>query len=160
MRAPWITDWPTPPQPITATVSPAFTFAVLRAAPTPVVTPQPMSASCSSGTSVSIFTSDISSHVIMSANVPRPVIAMSGVPSPRVARGAPITAYVLAHRCDSSRRQNQQCPHAGMNEPITRSPTLTRVTSEPTASTTPQPSWPRMAWVGIGSAPLITWRSE
>ena len=49
MRAPWMTDWPTPPQPMTATVEPGWTFAVLSAAPTPVVTPQPMSASCSSG---------------------------------------------------------------------------------------------------------------
>src|SRR5438270_13226047 len=48
MRAPWMTAWPTPPQPMTATVEPGLTCAVLRAAPTPVVTPQPMSASCSS----------------------------------------------------------------------------------------------------------------
>ena len=53
MRAPWTTDWPTPPQPSTATDDPGHTAAVLSTAPTPVVTPQPMSASCSSGRSVS-----------------------------------------------------------------------------------------------------------
>ena len=44
-RAPWIVDVPTPPQPMTATVAPGPTFAVLTAAPKPVVNPQPMSAS-------------------------------------------------------------------------------------------------------------------
>ena len=54
----------------------AATSAVLSAAPTPVVTPQPISASWSSGTLVSILTIDDSSHVIVSANVPRPVIVV------------------------------------------------------------------------------------
>ena len=76
MRAPWMTDWPTPPQPMTATVEPGSTSAVLSAAPTPVVTPQPISASCSSGTSVSTLTIDDSLQVIASANVPRPVMVM------------------------------------------------------------------------------------
>ena len=44
--------------------SPGLTCAVLSAAPTPVVTPQPMSASCSSGRSVSTFTTDASSTVM------------------------------------------------------------------------------------------------
>jgi hypothetical protein len=38
-----MTDVPTPPQPITATVAPYCTAAVLSAAPRPVVMPQPMS---------------------------------------------------------------------------------------------------------------------
>ena len=46
MRAPCTTDWPTPPQPITATLEPGRTSAVLSTAPRPVVTPQPSSASC------------------------------------------------------------------------------------------------------------------
>ena len=87
MREPWMTAWPTPPHPMTATDEPGSTFAVNSAAPVPVVTPQPISARYSSGSSVSIFTSDISSTVIMSANVPRPVMVLSGAPSPRVARG-------------------------------------------------------------------------
>lgn len=45
--APWIVEMPTPPQPITATEDAASTLAVLSAAPSPVVTPQPMSAAIS-----------------------------------------------------------------------------------------------------------------
>ena len=44
MRQPWIMLRPIPPQPITATLAPPGTFAVYRAAPTPVITPQPISA--------------------------------------------------------------------------------------------------------------------
>src|SRR6185369_15385808 len=43
---------PTPPQPTTATVEPGVTLAVLSAAPTPVVTPQPARQMTSSGTSL------------------------------------------------------------------------------------------------------------
>ena len=92
IRAPWMTAWPTPPQPTTATLEPGTILAVLTAAPTPVVTPQPMSASCSSGRSVSTLMSEISSQVIMSEKVPSPVIVRRGVPSLRVARGTPMTA--------------------------------------------------------------------
>ncbi len=48
---------PIPPQPMTATVDPGATFAVLNTAPTPVVTAQPISAARSSGMSSRIFTS-------------------------------------------------------------------------------------------------------
>ena len=47
MAAPWTALSPTPPQPITATVLPGGTLAVLITAPTPVVTPQPISAALS-----------------------------------------------------------------------------------------------------------------
>src|SRR6476619_4384057 len=46
-----------------------------------------------------------------------------------------------------------------MNEPITRSPTASRLTSAPTFSTTPVPSWPRTT-LPAGSVPLMTERSE
>ena len=68
MRAPWITAWPTPPQPRTATLAPGLTFAVLSAAPTPVVTPQPMSAALSSGTRVSMGTAWLSLTTVRSTN--------------------------------------------------------------------------------------------
>ncbi len=42
--APITHDSPTPPRPMTATLAPAGTSAVLRTAPTPVETQQPMSA--------------------------------------------------------------------------------------------------------------------
>ena len=44
IAAPLMAARPTPPQPITATVSPGRTFEVWITAPTPVVTPQPISA--------------------------------------------------------------------------------------------------------------------
>ena len=68
IAAPLIAERPTPPQPMTATVLPTSTFAVLMTAPTPVVTPQPMSAARSSGISGRIFTSACSWISICSAN--------------------------------------------------------------------------------------------
>ena len=45
IAAAWITLSPTPPHPITATRSPGRTPAVLKTAPKPVITAQPISAS-------------------------------------------------------------------------------------------------------------------
>ena len=50
--APWMTLSPTPPQPMTATVSPGRIRAELMAAPAPVTTPQPSSAARSNGMSL------------------------------------------------------------------------------------------------------------
>src|SRR2546430_2222636 len=160
IRAPWITAWPTPPQPITATLDPGSTSAVLSAAPTPVVTPQPISASWSSGRSVSTFTACDSEIVIASENVPRPVKPGTGVPSARFARGTIITAPVCSQRFDWPWTQYQQAPHAGTNVETTRSPVFTWLTSDPTQSTVPAPSWPRIVGGGSGNVPLVTDRSE
>jgi hypothetical protein len=65
--APWMIASPTPPAPQTATVEPGSTLAVLSAAPTPVMTPHPISAARSSGMSLSIFTSAFSCTSICSA---------------------------------------------------------------------------------------------
>ena len=54
--APMTHESPTPPSPMTATVDPAGTSAVLTTAPTPVETPQPMSAATSGGTPSGIGT--------------------------------------------------------------------------------------------------------
>src|SRR5207253_2384111 len=117
---------PTPPQPRTAPVEPGLTFAVLSAAPTPVVTPHPMSASCASGRSVSTFTTDASSTVITSANVPRPVMQKYGLPSGRVPRTCIETSASRSQSSVCSRRQCQQAPHAGTKDAMTRSPFFTR----------------------------------
>ncbi len=74
--APWSTAVPTPPQPMIATDEPGLTSAVFSAAPTPVVMPQPMSASWSSGTLVSTLTIEDSWQVITSEKVPRPVMVV------------------------------------------------------------------------------------
>ena len=58
---------PTPPQPITATLVPGSTLAVWNTAPTPVSTPQPISAARSSGMSGRIFASACSCTSICSA---------------------------------------------------------------------------------------------
>ena len=50
-RAAWMTLSPTPPAPITATVSPICTLARLNTAPVPVTTPQPISAAAARGIS-------------------------------------------------------------------------------------------------------------
>ena len=135
MRAPCTTAWPTPPQPSTATVEPGWTAAVLSAAPTPVVTPQPISASCSSGTSPLDLTTECSLVVTASAKVPSPVMQMYGEPSERVPRGVIIVCGSSSQWFDWSCRQNQQMPQAGTNEAMTRSPFLTAVTSLPTSTT-------------------------
>src|SRR3546814_9904075 len=56
-RAPEMTLSPTPPTPITATVSPGFTAAVLIAAPAPVTHPQPRIEACGKGNSSGILAS-------------------------------------------------------------------------------------------------------
>ena len=67
MRAPWTIDSPTPPQPNTATVCPASSPELRKAAPTPVNTPQPTSAALSSGNPGSILTIEFSCSSIFSA---------------------------------------------------------------------------------------------
>jgi hypothetical protein len=49
-------EMPTPPQPNTTTDEPELTWAVLMAAPTPVITAHPTSEATSWGMSLSIFT--------------------------------------------------------------------------------------------------------
>ena len=68
MAAPLMQDSPIPPQPITTTVLPTSTLAVLCTAPTPVVTAQPIKAALSSGMSLRIFTRACSWARICSAN--------------------------------------------------------------------------------------------
>ena len=62
-RAPWIAPLPIPPQPITTTVSPGLTSAVLTADPQPVVTPQPKRQARERGISSSILIIDASGTV-------------------------------------------------------------------------------------------------
>ena len=69
IRAPWMTDRPTPPAPITATLEPGFTLAVLIAAPIPVIVPQPTKQARSSGTSSRIFIVQLSGTTASSAKV-------------------------------------------------------------------------------------------
>src|SRR3954463_9383684 len=61
---------PTPPHPNTATVEPGRTSAVLIAAPTPVVTPQPINAATRSGTDGFTVTTLMAGQTVYSAMFP------------------------------------------------------------------------------------------
>ena len=71
-RAPWTTDMPTPPRPMTRTVAPSSTAAVLSTAPTPVWIAQPMTLASSSGTVGSMRTTPDSVVSTCSAKPPTP----------------------------------------------------------------------------------------
>ena len=119
---------PTPPQPITATVSPGRTLAVFTAAPKPVITPQPISAARSSGISSRIFTIAFSCTSICSANeeswanvCSRPVLSHSRrFDSP----GGSFTS-VLLHSAGRPVVQFSQMPQNTERQVTTRSPGLT-----------------------------------
>ena len=88
MRQPWMMESPTPPQPKTAAVEPGVTGAVLIAAPTPVMTPQPTNAALSRGMLLSIFTAAVWGTTACSAMQPRNCMTPSCV-SPMRAREVP-----------------------------------------------------------------------
>ena len=66
------TDNPTPPRPITTTLDPAGTRAVLVTAPTPVETQQPISAAISAGVPLGIGIAALAGTTVASASVPIP----------------------------------------------------------------------------------------
>ena len=72
IAAPITHDSPTPPSPITATLAPAGTAAVLSTAPTPVVTQQPMSAATAGSTPSGRAIAAASGTTVASAIVPIP----------------------------------------------------------------------------------------
>ena len=88
MRAPWITDSPTAPQPITATRAPSQTFAVSSTDMTPVATAQPIRHACSTGSSRGTFTAATSGTTVWVANVPVRSTGVSTLPSRRNSRPA------------------------------------------------------------------------
>ena len=89
--APWMQEMPTPPQPKTTTELPGVTLAVLMAAPTPVITPQPTRLPISRGMSSSIFTTPWCGMIISSAKVPAPAMPNTGCPSSRKCGVPPVT---------------------------------------------------------------------
>ena len=78
IRAALIAARPTPPQPITATVSPGTSLQALKMVPAPVVTAQPITAARSSGMSRSIATQACSWTSIASAKPERLSIWLIG----------------------------------------------------------------------------------
>ncbi len=87
MRAPCTTLRPTPPQPMTATVSVGRTPATLNAAPRPVTTAQPRIAARCAGMSFGTGTTARSSSSIRSASAPMLAIVVTARPSAIDSRG-------------------------------------------------------------------------
>src|SRR5262245_28139391 len=122
-RAPWMIDRPTPPQPNTATDEPGVTFAVLIAAPTPVITPQPTSAALSSGIALSITQALIAGTITSSAMQPRNCITPTSEPSLPCTRAVPSSmrpcGAPTVQNCGSFALQYEQLPQAGANDSTT-----------------------------------------
>src|SRR6201987_1954871 len=138
--APAIAASPTPPQPITATVSARVTAAVLIAAPRPAITPQPSRPATAGSASGSTFVHWPAATSVLSANGPMPSAGVSSVPS---VSGLFCSALnVSKQRWGRPRLQARHCPQTARQFRITKSPGSTAVTPGPTASTVPAASWP------------------
>ena len=74
---------------------------------------------------------------------------------------SPVEAFLpSSHRFCRPVEQYRHLPQAGMNEQTTWSPTATRVTPSPTASTMPAPSCPPTTGNRICASPFWMWSSE
>ena len=149
--APRIAPEPTPPQPITATVSPARTPPRFTAEPNPVERPHEINAAARRSHHGSRRISDASCTTMYSLNAPTWHIRLSGW-SPNRWRHVPSEiigpARIVEPRSqmyDRPDTQYSQVPQDGVNETATWSPGAKAVTPSPTDSTTPEPSWPPIA---------------
>ena len=141
-RAPWMELRPTPPQPMTTTLEPALTPAVLTTAPIPVSTPQAMSDALSSGTSFGIATAWDWSTTMCSAKAPVRSPWTSGLPAPSCSGVKRSSGNTSSQNTGAPSAQAGQKPQLRISVATTWSPTFSRVTPAPTASTTPAASWP------------------
>jgi hypothetical protein len=87
-RAPCTIESPIPPAPITSTVAPSSTCAVLSTAPTPVCTAQPITHAISVGTSLGIFTAPVACVMTLLGEARDAEAAIDDLPAPRQARAA------------------------------------------------------------------------
>jgi hypothetical protein len=106
---------PTPPQPMTATVSPRLTPPVLTAAPKPAMTPQPMRPAASGRARESITTHWPAATSVSSAKAPMPSAGDSGVPSSVIFW---VALAELKQYQGRPRRQLRHCPQ-GARQAIT-----------------------------------------
>ncbi len=139
-REPVMAASPTPPQPITATVSPRPTLPVLIAAPMPAMTPQPSSPATCGATLVSTLVHCPAATRVFSANAPMPSAVESSVPS--LSFIFCVALWVLKQYQGRPRRQARQFPQTARQLRMTKSPGATSVTPAPTVSTTPAASCP------------------
>jgi hypothetical protein len=126
-------------------------------APTPVMTPQAMRQADVSGTSALIGTAWISWTTVRSAN--DDVAAKFHAGSPLRVKGWAALPIVRRHCVGCPVLHHLHAPQLASVETTTWSPGFTRVTSAPTSSTTPAPSWPSTAGAGHGMVPSTTLRS-
>ncbi len=138
--APATAALPTPPQPMTATVSPWRTGAVLTAAPQPAMTPQPSRPAAAGSASGSTLVHCPAATSVFSANAPMPSAGLSTVPSASVIF---CTALRVSKQYQGRPRvQARHSPQTARQLRTTVSPGATWVTPSPTDSTTPAASWP------------------
>ena len=160
---------PTPPQPMTITLSPGCTFARCTADPQPVATPQLTRATTSRGRSGSTRTKEVSVTRSFSEKVPSWAKRAASV-SPIVWECEPSSRVIIcrSNSLEPSLQRfwrpvehHRQRPQLGMNDMATWSPGCTAVTPGPTAATTPEPSWPPMKGkCGTSMSPWTTCSSE
>src|SRR5579875_4044483 len=131
---------PTPPHPMTATVSPRVTPPVLIAAPRPAITPQPSSPAVAAGIAGLTFVHWPAATSVLSANAPMPRAGDSVVPSASVIFCAALCVLKQYH--GRPRLHARHCPQTARQLRITKSPGATSVTLSPTCSTIPAASCP------------------
>jgi len=139
-RDPSMAASPTPPQPKTATESPRPTPPVFMAAPSPAMTPQPISPATSGWASGLTLVAWPAATSVFSAKAPIPSAGDSSWPS-RVIFW--VALWVAKQYHGRPRRHERQLPHTARQLRITKSPGATLVTPSPTDSTTPAASWPK-----------------
>ncbi len=139
-RDPAIAASPTPPQPMTATLSPRPTSPVLIAAPMPAITPQPSRPAAAGDAAGSTLVHCPAATSVFSANAPMPSAADSSVPSSRVIFCPAL--WVSKQYQGLPRRHARHWPHTARQLRITKSPGVTSVTPSPIDSTIPAASWP------------------
>jgi len=146
--APIITaDSPTPPQPCTASQSPARTRPCAVTARKAVANRQPRLAAATKSTSSGTATRFASAAWIAtsSANEPGPV--------------KPGWVW-CGHTWASPARQYEHLPQPHAKGTVTRSPARHRVTSGPVCAITPASSWPPMCGSATGSCPFQACQSD
>ena len=104
---PTIAALPTPPQPMTATLSPRCTLPVFIAAPMPAITPQPSRPATAAGASGSTFVHWPAATSVFSTNAPMPSAGDSSVPSSSVIFC--VALCVLKQYQGRPRRQARHC---------------------------------------------------
>ena len=133
---------PTPPQPMTTTLEPGLTPAVLTTAPSPVSTPQAMSAALSRAMSFGIAIACDWSTTMRSAKAPVRRPWTIGLPALSLSGVARSSGNTSSQKTGAPSAQAGQKPQLRMSVATTGSPTFSRVTPGPTASTIPAASWP------------------